>query len=560
MASTDKAIYTIELNDRLTPGVKKAIASSMGLDKQMGKSRRSMGKSSKGLGALGGAFGRLAGPLALATAALKAFNVASESVTIAREFETLENAITFASGSAQEGAKNMAFLRGQAKTLGLPLKESAEGFKTLAASMMGSSLEGDPTREIFNSVSIAASAMGLSAEDAKGTFLALGQIMGKGKVQAEELRGQIGERIPGAFNIAAKAMGKSQAELNKMLDDGQLIAEDFLPKFAKELKKTFAGALPKAMNSSQAQLNRFNNMWLELKLKLGRILLPMVNKVMGWFSRLMDFLTRHKKFIYDNIISPLKEIFKIYQEAYAGLFSELTQGLNNSATAGDSFRVAVIGIGKGLKALIPIVKAVSKVFSFTFKLVVGAFKMQVNTILNIYKYLRATMALVTESVKLSFIGLKDVMQGAFTLDKKMIDKGVETMATAGKKAMKKFNDIMAVELNTGVALNALGEKISKAGQAAKPGAGKSTALDVAKKTKTTPIIGGGGTSDTKTTSTSVDDIKSGRPTHINIDIGKLVENMNITAQNVEDLQGQVKDMVAQALMSAVNNVNNIAGA
>jgi tape measure domain-containing protein len=564
---SDKAIYTIELNDRLSPGLKKAVSASMGLDKQMGKNRASMGKSSKGLGMLSGAFTKLAGPIALAAAAMKAFNIASESVKIARTFETLENSINFASGSAQEGAKNLKFLRDQAKTLGLPLQESAEGFKTLAASMMGSKLQGDPTREIFKSVSIAASAMGLSAEDAKGTFLALGQIMGKGKVQAEELRGQIGERIPGAFNIAAKAMGVTQAQLNKLMDDGKLVAEDFLPKFAKELKNTFAGALPKAMNSSQAQLNRFNNMWLTLKLRLGRAVLPILNKVMGSITKLMDFLKIHKAFIISNIVNPLMELFNIYKNAYREIFNELIGGFSSSASAGDMFRGIVIGIGKALKFMIPIVKVLAKVMSFMWKTIIKAWKFSAKIAISIWKFAFANIALVVENIRLRFLGLKDIIQGALSLDKDQIAKGVATYATAGKKAAQTYTNIMNKDITPNSLFSAAANQIGLAGAAANPN--KATGLEVfnvfkslarntpgAKGGTSTTATGAGGT---KATSTSVDGIKSGRPTHINIDIGKLIENMNITASNVDDLTGQIKDQVAQALFSAVNNVNNIAG-
>jgi len=64
-------------------------------------------------------------------------------------------------------------------------------------------------------------------------------MMGKGKVQAEELRGQLGEALPGAFNLAAKAMGVTTSKLNEMLDKGQVLPEELLPKLASELLKTF---------------------------------------------------------------------------------------------------------------------------------------------------------------------------------------------------------------------------------------------------------------------------------------------------------------------------------
>ena len=66
--------------------------------------------------------------------------------------------------------------------------------------------------------------------------------MSKGTVQAEELRGQLGERLPGAFNLAAQAMGVTTQELNKMLDNGEVLAIDLLPKLAEVLDERFADA------------------------------------------------------------------------------------------------------------------------------------------------------------------------------------------------------------------------------------------------------------------------------------------------------------------------------
>jgi cob(I)alamin adenosyltransferase len=94
--------------------------------------------------------------------------------------------------------------------------------------------------------------------------------MSKGTVQAEELRGQLGERIPGAFQMAARAMGVSAAELNKLLEQGKVLSDDFLPKFAQELRRTFAGALPEAVDSAQANLNRFQTQLFSLKVDLAR--------------------------------------------------------------------------------------------------------------------------------------------------------------------------------------------------------------------------------------------------------------------------------------------------
>lgn len=198
----------------------------------------------------------------------------NDLVAVTARFQAYENAINFASGTSLEAAKNQEFLQETIDRYKLPLEASTSGFKQLTASMMGTELQGKVTRDIFDGVSVAATAMHLTGEQVNGTYLALGQIMSKGKVQAEELRGQLGERLPGAFLIASRAMGVTQAEMNKLLETGQVYAEDFLPKFAAELKRTFEGAIPDAVRSLQASRNAYETEVTRMKILLGNELRP----------------------------------------------------------------------------------------------------------------------------------------------------------------------------------------------------------------------------------------------------------------------------------------------
>src|SRR5690606_8668116 len=122
---------------------------------------------------------------------------------------------------------------------------------------------------VFESISKASAVMGLSADQSAGALLALQQMVSKGTVQAEELRGQLGERLPGAFQIAARAMGVTTAELGKMLEQGQVIADDFVPKFARQLEQELGGAAEKAATRLDAAVNRFDNAWERLKRNIG---------------------------------------------------------------------------------------------------------------------------------------------------------------------------------------------------------------------------------------------------------------------------------------------------
>src|SRR5690606_4707255 len=110
-----------------------------------------------------------------------------------------------------------------------------------------------------------ATVLQLSTDQANGALRAISQVMSKGKVQAEELRGQLGERLYGAFQLAARGMGISSAELNKLLEQGKVVSEDFLPKFAAEIRRTFSGGVEEASKNARAEMNRFHNSLLAIE-------------------------------------------------------------------------------------------------------------------------------------------------------------------------------------------------------------------------------------------------------------------------------------------------------
>ena len=186
-----------------------------------------------------------------------------------RKFESLNKAMAFSAGSSGAGAANMAYLRDVTQRLGLELVSTAQGFKTFNIAATQAGISNQESIRIFESVSKAVKVMGLSAEDANGVFLAMGQIISKGNVSAEELRGQIGERLPGAFAIAARSIGVTEAQLNDMLKRGEVLSKDFLPKFADELEKTFGAAAASDVSSLNAEVNLLTNAWTDLLTTIG---------------------------------------------------------------------------------------------------------------------------------------------------------------------------------------------------------------------------------------------------------------------------------------------------
>ena len=220
-----------------------------------------------GMGDVRGAFSSLGSALSSAKLAIAAWGAAllyagKACLDAQIQLQRLEQSYKAVFG---EGAGvQLQAVYEQTNRVGLKFAETAEAAKSFFAAGQGTSLA-PRLNDIFKSVTGAGAALQLSTEQVNGTFIALGQMMSKGKVQAEELRGQLGERLPGAFQMAAKAMGMTTAELDKFMADGKLTAEDLLPKLAEVLEEKYARAAENAANTAQGAINRMSTEWTLFK-------------------------------------------------------------------------------------------------------------------------------------------------------------------------------------------------------------------------------------------------------------------------------------------------------
>ena len=184
-------------------------------------------------------------------------------------FEAIQRGLKAATGSAAGAARDFEFVREEALRLGLSLESAAQQYTKLAAAAKGTALEGQRSRDIFMAVSEASRVLGLTSEQTSGALTAIEQIISKGKVSAEELRGQLGERLPGAFQIAARSIGVTTQELDNMLKRGELLAEDLLPALAQELRETFGSGVNDAANDTAAAFSRLETAIFELKVAIS---------------------------------------------------------------------------------------------------------------------------------------------------------------------------------------------------------------------------------------------------------------------------------------------------
>lgn len=231
---------------------------------QMAKFKASIGDVSGALKSMGAAFGAAKLAIGGAAAGLLAFQKAA--IESQMELEKLQTSYQTIFGEG--GGAQLDFVKNELNSVGQQFRSGAEAAKTFFAAGMNSSLA-PQVNDIFRAFTDAGAAMQLSGDEMSRVFLALGQMMSKGKVQAEELRGQLGEALPGAFQLAADAMGMTTAQLDKFMADGNLTAEDLLPKLAAALEDKYSESAKRAADTTQGKLNQMLNAWEEYKARLA---------------------------------------------------------------------------------------------------------------------------------------------------------------------------------------------------------------------------------------------------------------------------------------------------
>jgi len=171
-------------------------------------------------------------------------------------FIGLNNVMLTFSDSSEEAGDQMDYIINQAKRLGFNVTEVAEGYKKFYAAGRIAGFETEKLQEIFSSLSETAAVVGMDSHQLEGAMRALQQMMSKGKVQAEELRGQLGEHLPGAFEIAAQAMGLTTKQLDKMLSTGQITAKMLFENFPAALRENYGSQLTSALRAPQREMER----------------------------------------------------------------------------------------------------------------------------------------------------------------------------------------------------------------------------------------------------------------------------------------------------------------
>lgn len=159
-------------------------------------------------------------------------------------------------GSAEKGQEMLSRIQKFAKDTPFDFNSTQK----FAQQLKIAGLNGD---QLFKIMQVIGDAAQGNVEKAEGIATAYQQMSAKGKIQTEEMNQLLERGIP-AWDMLAKATGKTKAELMDMASKGKLLSDEYLPKLVEQMDATFGGGMQKQAQTFNGQLDQLEDNLLML--------------------------------------------------------------------------------------------------------------------------------------------------------------------------------------------------------------------------------------------------------------------------------------------------------
>ncbi|WP_018109820.1 tape measure protein [Bacteroides propionicifaciens] len=266
---------------------------------------------------------------------------------VARETSRVLTALKNVSDGTRGFVDNMRFLNDIAKKYGLEINALTGNFAKFTASATQANMPMKEQKKIYESVSRAISAFSLSASEGDGVMLALSQMMSKGKISMEELRKQMGEKLPVAIQAMAKALGVSIGQMEKLIGSGKVMSADILPKFADALNEIIPNV---DTDNLETSLSRLSNTFGEIVSASG-----FQNKYKALIDGLTSLLQSASKNIQNIVVGLIATIgfiiTKGLTKVYTGYANTGKKIIANATTAHNKMRAAIASRAEAINKL-----------------------------------------------------------------------------------------------------------------------------------------------------------------------------------------------------------------
>ncbi len=182
----------------------------------------------------------------------------------------------------KDAANSVKFLRDAAKEAPFTLGALTDTFVKMKSTGL------DPLSGGFKSLLDSIAAFGGSDEQLKRATVAITQMSGKGVIQMEELRQQLGEAVPRAVELLARSMGVSTGQLINIIGSGTLDAKSSLAALAVEFELTFGGAAQAQMKTFNGMISQSTTLMQNLALKMGEGFFEVIKTKLKEINTMLD--------------------------------------------------------------------------------------------------------------------------------------------------------------------------------------------------------------------------------------------------------------------------------
>jgi tape measure domain-containing protein len=282
----------------------------------------------------------------------------NQALSAATALQTFRNQLNAVTGSSENASRSFAFIDGLADRFAVPLESVRQGFVRMYASMEPAGFGAAEIEGLFTGVSKAAATFGMSKDQVDRVTYALSQMASKGQIMAEELRGQLGDVLPGSFALFAEAAQMSIPEFTKAMEQGRFSGEAMravLNNVAILLNTKFASGAEGAAKTLQGALN---TMGTGLQ-RMYEAFEPLVNEVAQKVFPLIA-----------SAVSDATIAIKAFTSAVQGNQTAANALSGNARSIYDAMQgVAEIGkaIGSIFMQLLPTLELVGKAFLFVIE-------------------------------------------------------------------------------------------------------------------------------------------------------------------------------------------------
>lgn len=235
--------------------------------------------------------------------------------------QSFRNTLNTVSTSANEAASSNQLILDLASRFNVPLQSMRDGFTKLYASMQPAGFSGEQIRGLFTGVSKAAATFGMSADKVDRVNYAFAQMASKGQVMSEELKGQLGDVLPGAMALFAQAAGfkgpKAIQDFSVALEDGRYKGEAMvalLNNVSLVMNEKFGPGAEGAAKTLQGAINNMQNSMTLLYESFEPVAVGFLNSIVTPLSSGIKTLTDGFNAFFNSTAAKTAGGFAIAQE------------------------------------------------------------------------------------------------------------------------------------------------------------------------------------------------------------------------------------------------------